>query len=137
VWPGERVALIGPSGAGKSTLLALLLKVVTPTGGRVLIDGVDLATLDPRAWRSRVAWVPQRPHLFAAPLAENLTLGAPAPPGRLAAAVAAAELEDVVAALPDGLDTLLGEGGYGLSSGQRQRVALARAFLRDAPLVLL
>lgn len=135
--PGERVALIGPSGAGKSTLLALLLRFVTPTGGRVLVDGDDLANLDPDHWRRRLAWVPQRPHLFAASLATNITLGAPTTPERLAAAISAAGLDDVVAALPDGLDTVLGEGGHGLSSGQRQRVALARAFLRDAPVVLL
>ncbi len=135
--PGERVALIGPSGAGKSTLLALLLGFVTPTAGRVLIDGTDVSAIDPDAWRARLAWVPQRPHLFAASLAANIALGATTPAERLAAAVTAAGLDEVVAALPDRLDTVLGEGGHGLSSGQRQRVALARAFLRDAPVVLL
>ncbi|MCO1595188.1 thiol reductant ABC exporter subunit CydD [Micromonospora sp. RHAY321] len=136
--PGERIAIIGPSGAGKSTLLGLLLGFVTPTDGRITVDGVDLATADPDAWRRQVAWVPQRAHLFAASLADNIRLGAPdTPPQALAAAVHDAALDDVVAGLPDGLDTLLGERGHGLSSGQRQRVALARAFLRDAPVVLL
>ncbi|MFF0313550.1 thiol reductant ABC exporter subunit CydD [Micromonospora sp. NPDC005252] len=136
--PGERIAIIGPSGAGKSTLLGLLLGFVTPTSGRITVDGVDLATADPDAWRRQLAWVPQRAHLFATSLADNIRLGAPdTPPEALAAAVRAAALDDVVAGLPEGLDTLLGERGHGLSSGQRQRVALARAFLRDAPVVLL
>ncbi|MEU3453840.1 thiol reductant ABC exporter subunit CydD [Micromonospora sp. NPDC006766] len=136
--PGERVAVIGPSGAGKSTLLGLLLGFVSPTTGRVTVDGVDLADVDLDAWRRQVAWVPQRAHLFAGSLADNIRLGAPdTPDAVLAGAVTDAALDEVVAALPDGLATTLGERGHGLSSGQRQRVALARAFLRDAPLVLL
>ncbi|MFV2088107.1 thiol reductant ABC exporter subunit CydD [Micromonospora sp. LOL_021] len=135
---GDRIAVIGPSGAGKSTLLHLLLGFVAPTAGRITVDGVDLAELDIEQWRRRLAWVPQHAHLFAASLADNIALGAPdADPAELAAAVRAAALTDVVAALPDGLATRLGERGHGLSSGQRQRVALARAFLRDAPVVLL
>ncbi|MET8360454.1 thiol reductant ABC exporter subunit CydD [Micromonospora sp. NPDC005171] len=136
--PGERIAVIGPSGAGKSTLLGLLLGFVVPTSGRITVDGVDLATADPDAWRRQLAWVPQRAHLFAASLADNIRLGAPdTPADALTAAVHDAALDDVVAGLPDGVDTLLGERGHGLSSGQRQRVALARAFLRAAPVVLL
>ncbi|WP_091646892.1 thiol reductant ABC exporter subunit CydD [Micromonospora pallida] len=136
--PGERIAVVGPSGAGKSTLLGLLLGFVTPTSGRVTVAGVDLATVDLDDWRRRLAWVPQRAHLFATTLADNIRLGAPETrPEALAAAVRAAALDEVVAALPDGLETRLGERGHGLSSGQRQRVALARAFLRDAPVVLL
>ncbi|SCE80581.1 ATP-binding cassette, subfamily C, CydD [Micromonospora coriariae] len=138
VRPGQRIAIIGPSGAGKSTLLGLLLGFVTPTSGRITVDGVDLAAADPDAWRRQLAWVPQRAHLFAASLADNIRLGAPdTPPDALASAVHDAALDDVVAGLPDGLETVLGERGHGLSSGQRQRVALARAFLRDAPVVLL
>ncbi|GAA3738491.1 thiol reductant ABC exporter subunit CydD [Micromonospora maritima] len=136
--PGERVAVIGPSGAGKSTLLNLLLGFVRPTSGRITVDGTDLSGVDPDAWRREVAWVPQRAHLFAGSLADNIRLGAPdTPDDVLAAAVTDAALDEVVDALPDGLDTRLGERGHGLSSGQRQRVALARAFLRDAPVVLL
>ncbi|MER7415392.1 thiol reductant ABC exporter subunit CydD [Micromonospora peucetia] len=136
--PGERVAVVGPSGAGKSTLLGLLLGFVTPTAGRVTVGGVDLADADGDDWRRQVAWVPQRAHLFAASLADNILLGAPdTPDTALATAVHDAALDDVVAGLPDGLATVLGERGHGLSSGQRQRVALARAFLRDAPVVLL
>jgi ATP-binding cassette subfamily C protein CydD len=134
--PGERLAVVGPSGAGKSTLLGLLLGFVAPTRGRVLVDGVDLSTMDVDAWRRDVSWVPQRPHLFAASLADNIRLGQPADID-VHAAVRAALLDEVVAGLPDGLDTRVGERGYGLSSGQRQRVALARAFLRSTPLVLL
>ncbi|WP_028677970.1 thiol reductant ABC exporter subunit CydD [Salinispora arenicola] len=136
--PGERIAVVGPSGAGKSTLLNLLLGFVTPTSGRVTVDGVDLAQANLDAWRRQVAWVPQRAHLFAGSLADNIRLGAPdTPDAELADAVRDAALTDVVATLPEGLATPLGERGHGLSSGQRQRVALARAFLRDAPIVLL
>jgi ATP-binding cassette subfamily C protein CydD len=138
VRPGERIAVIGPSGAGKSTLLGLLLGFVVPTAGRVLVGGADLSALDLDAWRRRIAWVPQRAHLFADTLAGNIRLGASdAPDAAVEEAVRAAALTEVVAALPEGLDTPLGERGQGLSSGQRQRVALARAFLRDAPLLLL
>ncbi|SIR36369.1 thiol reductant ABC exporter subunit CydD [Micromonospora avicenniae] len=138
VRPGEKIAVVGPSGAGKSTLLGLLLGFVTPTSGRVTVGGVDLADVDLDAWRRQLAWVPQRAHLFAASLADNIRLGAPdTPDAALAEAVHDAALDEVVAGLPDGLGTVLGERGHGLSSGQRQRVALARAFLRDAPVVLL
>jgi ATP-binding cassette subfamily C protein CydD len=92
--------------------------------------------VDLDAWRRRLAWVPQRAHLFAASLADNIRLGAPGD-APIAGAVTAAALDPVVRELPDGLDTMLGERGFGLSGGQRQRVALARAFLRDAPVVLL
>ncbi len=138
VTPGEVLAVTGPSGCGKSTLLGVLLGFVRPSSGRVSVGGVDLADLDPDPWRSRVAWVPQQPHLFATTLEENVRLGRPdASADDVARAVRAAGLADLVAALPDGLGTALGERGAGLSAGERQRVALARAFLRDAPLLLL
>jgi thiol reductant ABC exporter CydD subunit len=136
--PGEVVAITGPSGCGKSTLLAVLVGFVTPQGGSVHVGGVDLATLDPDAWRTCVSWVPQRPHLFAASIAENVRLGRPdATQAQVWDAITAAGLHDVVAARPGGLDAVLGDRGSGLSVGERQRVALARAFLRDAPLLLL
>ncbi|GIG85693.1 ABC transporter ATP-binding protein/permease [Plantactinospora endophytica] len=136
--PGERIAVVGPSGAGKSTLLHLLLGFVSPSSGRITVGGTDLAALDLAGWRRQLAWVPQRAHLFGTSLADNIRLGAPdAPEEAVRAAVRAAALTEVVDGLPEGLDTRLGEGGHGLSSGERQRVALARAFLRDAPIVLL
>ncbi|MEV0268921.1 thiol reductant ABC exporter subunit CydD [Hamadaea sp. NPDC050747] len=131
---GDRIALVGPSGGGKSTLVGLLLGFVTPTTGTVFRAEADLD-----AWRRRIAWVPQKAHLFAATLAENIALGAPeATRAEIEAAARAAYLDEVVASLPAGLDTPLGERGHGLSSGERQRLALARAFLRiQAELILL
>ena len=132
------LALAGPSGCGKSTLLSLLLGFVTPVVGSIRIGDVDLADLDPDAWRTKLAWVPQRPHLFAASIAENVRLGRPdAPRADVTAALADAGLSSLIAALPEGLETQLRERGAGLSVGERQRIALARAFLRDAPLLLL
>jgi thiol reductant ABC exporter CydD subunit len=136
--PGEVLALAGPSGCGKSSLLGVLLGLVPPASGSVRVGGVDLAQLDPAAWRAQLAWVPQRPHLFGASVAENVSLGRKdASREEIRAALAAAGLAEVVDELPDGLDTVLGERGAGLSAGERQRVALARAFARDAPLLLL
>ncbi len=138
VAPGEVVALTGPSGCGKSTLLAVLLGFVAPQAGSVQLGGVDLANLDPDSWRARVAWMPQRPHLFAASIAENIRLGRPdATDEQVWDALAAAGLREVVEAKPGGLEATLGDRGSGLSVGERQRVALARAFLRDAPVLLL
>ncbi|MBT2477958.1 thiol reductant ABC exporter subunit CydD [Streptomyces sp. ISL-94] len=138
VEPGECVALTGPSGAGKSTILQVLLGFVTPTGGRVRVAGVDLAELSPAQWRERIAWVPQRPHLFAGTIAENVRLArAAASEAEVAAALRDAGAWDFVSALPRGVQTPLGEGGAGLSAGQRQRLALARAFLADRPVLLL
>jgi ATP-binding cassette, subfamily C, bacterial CydCD len=135
---GEVLALVGPSGCGKSTLLSVLLGFVSPERGSVRVGGADLAELDPDAWRTRLAWVPQRPHLFAASIAENVRLGrVDASDDEVQEAIAAAGLTDVVAKLPAGLRTVLGDRGAGLSAGERQRIALARAFLRDAPLLLL
>jgi ATP-binding cassette subfamily C protein CydCD len=135
---GETVALVGPSGGGKSTLLSLLLRLADPAAGRIACGGVDLRDVDPAAWRRRVAWIPQRPTIFAATLAENVCLATPdASPARVRDAVRLAGLEELVGSLPDGLDTVLGEGGRRLSAGQAQRVALARAFLSEAPLLVL
>ncbi len=136
--PGEVVAITGPSGCGKSTLLAVLLGFTSPQTGSVRVGGADLAKLDPDAWRAQVSWMPQRPHLFAASIADNIALGQPnASSAEIAAAAAAAGLSDVVASKPAGFETILGDDGAGLSVGERQRVALARAFLREAPLLLL
>ncbi|HEY6429711.1 MAG TPA: thiol reductant ABC exporter subunit CydD [Acidimicrobiales bacterium] len=138
VEPGETVALTGPSGCGKSTLLSVVLGLCRPSSGHVLLGGVDLPDLDLEDWRSHLAWVPQRPHLFARSVADNVRLGRPeASDDEVWAALDAAGLDAVVRRLPHGAGTMLGEGGSGLSAGERQRVALARAFVRDAPLLLL
>lgn len=135
---GEVLALAGPSGCGKSTLLSVLLGLIAPERGRVRVGNVDMVDFDPDAWHAQLAWVPQRPHLFATSIAENVRLGRrDASIRELWVAVRAAGLADVVADLPKGLDTVLGDRGAGLSAGERQRVALARAFLRDSPLLLL
>ena len=135
--PGEHVALVGPSGGGKSTLFALLLGFVEASAGRVLVDGVPLAELDPAAWRALIAHVPQRTHLFDGDVVENVAMGRRPESGdvdsAVARALAAARADGVVARLPEGVLTRLGENGFGLSGGEAQRLALARAFYRPAP----
>ena len=136
--PGRMVAIVGPSGGGKSTLLSLLLRFFDPSAGRILVGGLDLADLDPDAWRRAIAYVPQSPTLFRGSAADNIRLGQPrADADRVRAAARLAGAHDFVEALPDGYETVVGDGGRLLSTGQRRRLALARAFLRDAPLVLL
>ncbi len=136
--PGEVLALVGPSGCGKSTLLGLLLGLLAPNSGSIRVGDVPLGDLELEAWRASLAWVPQRPHLFHASIAENVRLGRPdASDQELRTAIADAGLGERVEELPEGLETVLGDRGAGLSSGERQRVALARAFLRDSPLLLL
>ncbi|MGW2225793.1 thiol reductant ABC exporter subunit CydD [Streptomyces formicae] len=138
VGSGETVALVGPSGVGKSTLLNVLLGFVRPDRGRVRIGDVDLADVSLERWRERIAWVPQRPHLFAGTIAENVRLARPeATDAQVREALRSAGALSFVDALPGGADTVLGEDGAGLSAGQRQRLALARAFLADRPVVLL
>src|SRR5690606_37301841 len=112
VHPGETVALTGPSGAGKSTVLAVLLGFVRPEYGRVMADWDALADLDPDAWRAQIAWVPQRPHLFAGTVAANIRLGRPdASDAEVRAAAEAAHAREFIEALPQGFDTPLGERG--------------------------
>ncbi|MFF8578863.1 thiol reductant ABC exporter subunit CydD [Streptomyces albidoflavus] len=138
VEPGETVALVGPSGCGKTTLLQAALGFVAPAEGRVTVGGTDLAEVDRELWHQRIAWVPQRPQLFAGTVAENVRLARPdASEVEVARALEQAGAREFVAGLPAGVETELGEEGAGLSAGQRQRVALARAFLADRPVLLL
>jgi len=135
---GARVALLGPSGAGKSTLAALALKVVAPQQGKVLLGGVDIATLPAADVRARIAWLSQATHLFDDTIRRNLLLARPgADDAALWAALEAAQVADVVRALPDGLDAWVGEGGTKLSGGQGRRLALARTLLSPAPVIIL
>ena len=136
--PGETVALVGPSGSGKSTLASLFLRLAEPIAGRITVGGVDLASCDPAAWRRQLAWVPQRPTLFRGTVADNIRLGNPgASAGRVDEAALLAGAAAFVHDLPNGFETVVGDGGRALSAGQLQRLALARAFLRDASLVIL
>ncbi|MFJ3932539.1 thiol reductant ABC exporter subunit CydD [Streptomyces sp. NPDC090029] len=138
VEPGETVALVGESGSGKSTLLDVVLGFTEPTTGTVRVGGVDLREIDTDEWWQQVAWVPQRPYLFAGTIADNVRLARPeADDAAVYEALREAGAEEFVAALPHGPGTPLGEDGAGLSAGQRQRLALARAFLADRPVLLL
>ncbi|EJW09766.1 Transport ATP-binding protein CydD [Rhodovulum sp. PH10] len=135
---GETLAIVGASGAGKSSLLALLMGFVVPTAGKILIDGVAMEEIDLAALRRRIAYIPQRPRLFAGSVADNIALGDPAPDrARILRAARAAAIAERIAALPHAFDTMVGDGGHALSGGEVQRLGLARAFYRDAPLVLL
>jgi ATP-binding cassette, subfamily C, bacterial CydC len=135
---GARVALLGPSGAGKSTLAALALKVVAPRSGQVRLGGVDIATLPAALVRARIGWLGQTTHLFDDSIRANLLLARPdADDAALWAALDAARIGDVVRALPDRLETWVGEGGTRFSGGQGRRLALARALLSPAPVLIL
>jgi ATP-binding cassette subfamily C protein CydD len=138
VMPGETLVLTGASGAGKTSVLKLLMGFVRPDGGRIALNGRDATLLAPRELRRLSAYVGQRAHLFRGTLRENIRLARPeATDAEVEAAAEAAQVMAFARGLSKGLDTLVGEGGFGLSGGQAQRVAVARAFLRDAPLVLL
>ncbi len=136
--PGETVAIQGPSGAGKSTLAWLLLGLARPSEGRIEVGTVDLAAVDLRRWRGQIAWAPQHPTLFRGTVAENVRLGdEAATEERVHEAARLAGADGFIEELPDGYDTLVGDGERPLSAGQRRRLALARAFLRDASLLVL
>jgi thiol reductant ABC exporter CydC subunit len=136
--PGARVALVGPSGSGKTTVTNLLLRFLDPAAGRVTIDGQDLRDLRQEDVRATFALAGQEAHLFDTTIRENLRLARPtATDDELRGALRRARLDDWVASLPDGLDTLVGEEGMELSGGQRQRLVIARALLADAPVLIL
>lgn len=136
--PGETIAIVGPSGAGKSTIFQLVERFYDPQGGTIRLDGVPLTSADPADIRSRIALVPQVGVLFSANARDNLRYGKwDATDEDIWQAARAANAESFLRALPQGLDTHLGEGGTQLSGGQQQRIAIARALLRDAPILLL
>jgi subfamily B ATP-binding cassette protein MsbA len=136
--PGMRVALVGPTGCGKTTLVNLLQRFYDPTWGEIRLDGVPLCRLALAELRRQIGVVPQEPVLFRGTLADNIRYGVPeADQSRLEAAAKAALVHDFVSRLPDGYATIIGEGGYKLSQGERQRVAIARALCKDPALVML
>ncbi len=134
---GTVLGVTGPPGAGKTTLLRLLTRIQDPSGGRILYDGADIRDLRIEDFRSRIAYVPQEPFLFAGTLRDNITFGADIPEEEFLKALRMAALEKTLRSLPLGAETLVGEKGVILSGGQKQRVALARAFLRERPILIL
>ncbi|GFG67454.1 iron import ATP-binding/permease protein IrtB [Mycobacterium kubicae] len=135
--PGSATAIVGPSGSGKSTILALIAGLHQPTSGRVLIDGIDVATLDANARREATSVVFQHPYLFHGTIKDNVFAGDPrADEERFARAIRLARVDELTARLPDGADTVVGEAGSALSGGERQRVSIARALLKGAPILL-
>jgi ATP-binding cassette subfamily C protein CydD len=135
---GETLVLAGPSGSGKSSVIEILLGFIHPDSGRVTINGADITDLVPQALSRLTAWIGQRPVLFSGSIRDNILFARPeATAEEVTAAATAARLDGFTTDLPAGLDTKIGEGGYGLSGGQAQRVAIARAYLKNAPLLLL
>ena len=135
---GEIVALTGPSGSGKTTITRLLLGLLAPHSGSITIGDDPLDAIDLRVWHRNIAWVSQHPTIIAGTVADNVRLGCPdASDAELTTALAAADATAFITDLPDGVLTVLDEGGRSLSAGQRQRLAIARALLRDAPVVIL
>ncbi len=135
--PGQTVALVGPSGSGKTTLASLLPRFIAPTQGTILLDGHPVTDWKLDALRRQFALVSQDVVMFNDSLANNITMGSTPDAARLDACVRAANLQDVVAALPQGLDTVTGHNAVALSGGQRQRLAIARALYKDAPILIL
>ncbi|WP_201693584.1 lipid A export permease/ATP-binding protein MsbA [Paraburkholderia hiiakae] len=135
--PGEMVALAGPSGSGKTTLVNLLPRFFDPSGGEVMVDGVSIADYDVHALRNQIAMVSQDVVLFNDTVANNVAYGQTADRERVERALRAANLWETISALPEGVDTLIGDNGMKFSGGQRQRLAIARAIYKDAPILIL
>lgn len=135
---GQKIALVGPSGAGKSTIAHLLLRLIDPEKGGLAINGLSLQGIPAQDWRRQIAWVPQRPYLFNATVAENIRLGrSEATMEEVMEAARKANAHEFILSLPQGYETITGEHGARLSGGQAQRLSLARAFLKNAPLLVL
>jgi ATP-binding cassette subfamily B protein len=136
---GEHVGIVGPSGGGKSTVSRLVLRLMDLDGGRILIDGQDIAGVTQASLRRAISYVPQDPQMLHRSIAENIWYGRPGPPdlAHIAEVGRAAHVAEFVEALPDGYLTVVGERGLKLSGGQRQRVAIAQAMLKGAPLLIL
>ena len=135
---GETLGIVGPSGAGKSTLLSLVARFYDPTHGRVTVDGEDLRHLRLRDIYSKLAIVTQDPFLFSTSIRENILCGRPdATQQEIEEAARAAEIHNEIMAMPDGYETVVGQGGRALSRGEAQRVNVARAILKNAPILLL
>lgn len=138
VRPGEKMAFVGQSGAGKTTLLALVPRFYDPQAGRITIDGLDVASVTLNSLRSQIGIVSQDVFLFGGTLRENIAYGRlDASEDDILDAAAKAQLSDMIAQMPDGLDTIVGERGVSLSGGQKQRVAIARIFLKNPPILIL
>ena len=138
VEPGETVALVGPSGGGKTTAASLIPRFWDVSSGTVEVGGVDVRLTDPHVLMNQVAFVFQNTRLFKASILENVRVSRPeASREEVMAALSAAQCDDILAKLPDGVDTLIGSEGTWLSGGEQQRVALARAILKNAPIVVL
>ncbi|MBD2843886.1 ABC transporter ATP-binding protein [Paenibacillus sp. IB182496] len=137
VTAGQKIALVGPSGGGKSTVASLLARFFEPDAGTLAVSGVPLERIRREAWSERVTIVFQEPYLFPDSIRMNLLLGRQQPPERVEEVCRAMQIHDVIAALPEGYDTVIGERGVTLSGGQRQRLALVRAVLRDPEVLVL
>src|SRR6476660_8221063 len=136
--PGQLVALVGPSGAGKTTVSQLIPRLYDVTDGAIRVDGHDVRDLTQTSLREAIGVVSQDPHLFHESIATNLRYARPdATDADLVAACRAAQIHDVVAELPDGYDTIVGERGYRMSGGEKQRLAIARMLLKDPAMVIL
>ena len=135
---GETIAFVGPSGAGKTTICSLLPRFYEVTGGRICIDGIDIRDMTMASLRRQIGIVQQDVFLFGGTLRENIAYGRlDAPEADIVAAASRARLDELIANLPDGLDTMVGERGVKLSGGQKQRLAIARMFLKNPPILIL